>query len=192
MKIYKFISIVLICASPMVLMGQAKPENTDMTIMLDLSRPGEMHEILSQLIGTWRFQDKKLAFVKGTLTRNSIYNDRFFNVEITGGKLQLPIRSGMKEDNYHSFQLEGYDNVKKQFITISINNHIGSDIQEQTGNYDAAKKQLSYEWESSILPDKKMRNRRIITFVDGNHYIEEYFEFNKGTFEKVRELDYIK
>ncbi|HEY0272338.1 MAG TPA: DUF1579 family protein, partial [Chitinophaga sp.] len=109
-----------------------------------------------------------------------------------GGKLQLPVAAGMKEDNYRSFQLEGYDNVRKTFVTISVNNHIGSDIQEQTGSYDAARKQLSYEWDSELLPGKKTRNRRIITMVDATHYPEEYDEFRHGSFEKVRQLDYTR
>jgi hypothetical protein len=113
-----------------------------------------MHQVLKPLAGTWQFQDSKLAFVKGTLIRTSRY-DRFFDVEINGGKLQLPVATGFKEDNYRSFQLEGYDNVRKLFITISVNNHIGSDIQEQTGSFDEAKKNLFMNGIASYYPIKR-------------------------------------
>jgi len=42
----------------------------------------------------------------------------------------------MKEEPYQSMQLEGYDNPRKEFITTSVNNHIGSDVQYQVGRYD--------------------------------------------------------
>jgi hypothetical protein len=71
--------------------------NEQMTQMLDYSRPGDNHVLLNQLAGTWNFQDAKLSFVKGTLVRMPIYDGHFFNVEITGGKLQLPIADGKNE-----------------------------------------------------------------------------------------------
>lgn len=171
-------------------LAQEKTGNQDMDKMLELSRPGSMHQVLKQIAGAWKFQDKKLAFVKGTLVRTSRYDDRFFDVEITGGKLKLPVSGGMKEDSYRSFQLEGYDNARKTFVTISVNNHIGSDIQEQTGTYDPEKKQLSYEWESELLPGQKVRNRRVLTIVDADHYTEKYYAYRNNAFELIRELDY--
>ena len=100
--------------------------------MLDFSRPGSNHVLLGNLSGTWKFQDAKLSFVKGTLIRKSIYNGRFYTVEIKGGKLQVPVKDGkMKEENYQGMQIEGYDNGKMKFVVASINNHIGSDIEMQ-------------------------------------------------------------
>ena len=190
MKIIKLILLGSLSIQGLSAIAQAP--NTEMTKMLDLSRPNANHEALKQLAGTWQFHDAKLSFVKGTLVRSSKYDDRFFNVEITGGKLQVPVARGMKEGNYRGFELEGYDNVRKVFVTIAVNNHIGSDIQEETGTYDASKKQFTYEWESELLPGEKVKNRRVVTLIDANHYTEEYYEFQDSAFVKVRELDYNK
>lgn len=123
-----------------------------MAQLLDLSRPNTNHLHLSAIEGNWNFQDAKLAFVKGTLSRKPIYDGRFYMVEITGGRLPLPVADGkMKEDNYKSMQTEGYDNGRMEFVTSSINNHIGSDIQLQTGTYDSASKTFTYHWESELL-----------------------------------------
>lgn len=168
-------------------------QNSDMTKMLDYSRPGTAHELLGQLSGNWKFQDAKLAFVKGTLVRKAIFNGRFYSVEITGGKLQVPIAGGqMKEENYQCLQTEGFDNIRNKYFTTSVNNHIGTEIQYQSGSYDSAKKQLIYEWESETLPGKKIVNRRVITMTDNDHYTEEYFELQAGKLVKVRELDYTR
>lgn len=109
--------------------------------MLDYSRPGNLHAILDQLAGTWNFMDPKRPFIKGTLIRKPIYDGRFYTVEITGGKLPLPVRDGkMKDGNYQNLQIEGYDNPKAKFVTTSINNHIGSNIEMQIGSFDLEKK----------------------------------------------------
>ncbi|NCD71926.1 DUF1579 family protein [Mucilaginibacter agri] len=159
--------------------------------MLSLSAPGANHLLLAQLVGNWNFQDAKLAFVKGTLTRKAIYSGRFFLVELTGGKLSVPVANGqMKEDNYQSMQIEGYDNPRKKFVMTSINNHIGSDIQEQTGDYNPDKKQFTFIWDDLLTPGALVNNKRVLTVIDQDHYKEEYFEINNGKDIKVRELDY--
>ena len=81
---------------------------------------------------------------------------------------------------------------RKKFFTTFINNHIGSDIEFQSGTYNAAKKQWTYEWESELLPGDKTQNRRVVTITDSSHYTEEYFEIQNGKAVKVRELDYTR
>lgn len=166
-------------------------EDDGMSKLLDYSRPGANHKLLDPLAGKWHFQDAKLSFVKGTLTRKPIYNGRFYMVEITGGKLPVPVAGGkMKLDNYQEMHLEGYDNARKKFVATSINNHIGSDIQMQFGEYDPSKKAFIYTWSDLLTPGNPVDNKRVLRIVDANHYVEEYFEVKDGHATKVRELDY--
>jgi hypothetical protein len=159
--------------------------------LLDFSRPGNNHNILNKLTGTWNFKDPRLAFVKGTLIRKAIYNGRFYTVEVTGGKLPVPVADGkMKEEQYQSMQIEGYDNPKMKFVTTSINNHIGSDIQVQTGTYDLLTHTFTFDWEDELVPGMKNKNKRILKIIDDSHYIEEFYEQQNGKDVKVRELDY--
>lgn len=174
--------------------GQTGSDKKDtMAQLLDYSRPASYHALLGKLSGTWHFQDAKLLFVNGTLTRKPIYDGRFYAVEITGGRLQVPVADGkMKEDNYREQQLEGYDNGRAQFVTTSVNNHIGSDIEMQTGIYDAAKNSFTYYSESELIKGWKQKHKRILKIMDANHYSEEYYEEQNGTETKVRELDYTR
>jgi len=98
----------------------------------------------------------------------------------------------MKEENYRSGQIEGFDNGRMQFVTTSINNHIGSDMQWQTGTYDSASHIFTYFWQSELLRGNKVNNKRTLKVIDRNHYIEEYFEEKQGVYRKVRELDYTR
>jgi hypothetical protein len=173
--------------------GSAATKADTMSLLLDFSRPGFYHALLGPLAGTWAFQDAKLAFVKGTLTRKPIYDGRFYQVEIKGGRLQVPVADGkMKEDNYQQLQTEGYDNGRMQFVTSSINNHIGSDIEIQMGTYDATTKSFTYVWESELMPGLKRLNKRVVKIIDNDHYIEEYYEIRNGKAMKVRELDFAR
>lgn len=161
--------------------------------LLEFSRPGGNHALLGTLAGTWNFQDARLPFVKGILVRKPIYDGRFYTVEITGGKLQVPVAGGkMKDENYQGMQLEGYDNGRQQFVATSVNNHIGSDIEMQSGTYDVATKSFIYTWESELIPGMKKKNRRVLKVIDATHYSEEYFEDQNGKETKVRQLDYTR
>src|SRR5829696_4398759 len=74
--------------------------------MLDYSRPGKYHQLLADLVGSWRFTGSHFDWVDsvtskvavklfGTAVRKSFANGRFFIVEATtGGKIQLPIQNG--------------------------------------------------------------------------------------------------
>jgi hypothetical protein len=174
-------------------MAQAPKQADTFTQLLDYSRPRAAHAELAKLAGTWSFQDVELAFVKGTLVRTPIYNGRFYSVEMTGGKLPVPVADGkMKEEFYQSMQIEGFDNPKKKYIATFINNHIGSDIQMQTGSFDPAKQAFTYEWDDELIPGQIKKNRRVLTIIDASHYKEEFYEMQDKEFVKVRELDYTK
>ncbi|MCF0049305.1 DUF1579 domain-containing protein [Dyadobacter sp. LJ53] len=161
--------------------------------MLDYSGPSSNHAILGQLAGTWNFVDPKRPFIKGTLTRTPIYDGRFYTVEITGGKLPLPVGDGkMKDGNYLNLQIEGYDNPQAKFVTTSVNNHIGSNIEMQVGSYDKEKNAFTYEWETELVPGLKKANKRVLKIVDKQHYTEEYYELQNGNQVKIRELDFAK
>ncbi|PWS29663.1 DUF1579 family protein [Pedobacter paludis] len=194
MKKLKFICITAFLINSLIhfdLLAQKRDNPIDQ--MLANSHPGANHAQLDQLTGTWNFQDSKLVFVKGTLVRKPMYDGRFYMVEIIGGKLQLPVADGkMKEDRYQSLQIEGYDNVKSKFITISLNNHIGSDIQYQLGIYDANKKTFTYDWDSEMIKGEVKHNRRIITLIDGSHYTESFYELKSGQYINIRTLLYSK
>jgi hypothetical protein len=164
-----------------------------MNQLLDFSRPGPNHAVLAKIVGTWAFQDKNLPFVKGTAVRKPIYDGRFYVVEITGGKLQIPIANGqMRLENYQGMEIEGYDNVAKTFMTTSINNHIGSDIKNQRGSYDPTTNSFTYDWDTELSPGAKTKNRKVLTLLDEAHYTEVYYEEQSGTLEKVRDLTYTR
>jgi hypothetical protein len=200
MKISSFLKSIKVSVYFLALIGlstrsmaQVSKQPDPMDKLLDYSRPGKAHAELGKLAGTWSFQDAKLSFVKGTLVRKVIYNGRFYQVEMTGGKLPVPVADGkMKEEFYQSMQIEGFDNPRGKYFTTSINNHIGSDIQMQTGSFDTAKQAFTYEWEDELIPGQATKNRRVLTINDASHYTEVFYELHDNEYVKTRELDYVR
>ncbi|WP_114941758.1 DUF1579 family protein [Mucilaginibacter endophyticus] len=200
MKISTLLKSIYICVYSLALMGlsagaiaQAAAQPDGMDKLLDYSRPGMAHFQLAKLAGSWAFQDAKLSFVKGVLVRKPIYNGRFYQVEMTGGKLPVPVADGkMKDEFYQSMQIEGFDNARGKYFTTAINNHIGSDIQMQTGSFDPATHTFTYEWDDELIPGQTGKNRRVLTINDPNHYTEVFYELRDGNFVRTRELDYTR
>ncbi|HTI89080.1 MAG TPA: DUF1579 family protein [Puia sp.] len=168
-------------------------QNDEFKQLLAYSAPGKNHALIGTLSGSWTFQDQQRSFVKGTVLRKAMYEGRFYTVEVTGGKLQIPVADGkMKEANYQGMQIEGYDNAKMRFVTISLNNHIGSDLEMQMGTYDSTTRTFTYEGETELLPGTITKNRRTLKIIDNDHYTEEYFELKNDVATKTRELRYTR
>ncbi|NVM66877.1 hypothetical protein FHW88_005195 [Mucilaginibacter sp. SG538B] len=83
------------------------------------------------------------------------------------------------------------DNVRQKFVMTSINNHIESDIQFQTGTYDPTTQEFTFYGKSELIRGEVKKDKRILKIIDATHYSETYYEINDGKSEKVRELDFV-
>lgn len=168
---------------------------------LDYSHPGIYHAMLGELCGDWTYTGKhyagnanpdsnKVVFqFGGKLVRRSYASGRFFLVELTGGRLKVPVADGkMEETEFKSMETEGYDNVKKKFELAVINNHIGSDIQYSEGQYDAANRTIVYRSRVELVPGEVDEQEEDFIFQDKDHYRIEYFDLSRGGKIKVHEL----
>ena len=80
---------------------------------------------------------------KGTATRKSAMGGRYAVMDVTG-KMQMPGEDGkMKDMQFKGMAIEGYDNVKKKFVSSWIDN-MGTGIQFSEGTYDPATKTFTY------------------------------------------------
>ena len=195
----KILSITLIVLSAFITISTFAQNKNDSSA-IDYSHPGKYHQILAELSGEWAFQGKKFSGnpnpdsnkvtmeFSGSFVRRPFADGRFFFVELTGAKSQLPVQDGkMKEGNVQDMEIEGYDNVKRKFLFTFINNHIGSFIIYAEGNYDAASKTISYEYEVEPVPGQKIKFRKLLIIHDNDHYKVEYYAERNGKMVKTNE-----
>src|SRR5262249_1396972 len=128
---------------------------------------------------------------KGTATRKSAMGGRYFTMDVTG-KLQMPGADGkMKDMQFKGMAVEGYDNVKKKFVSSWIDN-MGNGIQFSEGQYAPASKTCTCTREIEMMPGMKTPVRKTLKAPDKDHMLLEWYENRGGQEKKTMEIAYTR
>lgn len=180
---------------------QPPPNEAEMmAMMMELAKPGENHKLLARGVGTWTFKVKfwmnpdpnaPPTESSGTSVVKEALGGRFFISE-HAGKMQMPGPDGKPTDvDFKGMSIEGYDNVKKKFISMWMDN-MGTGIMNAEGTYDPNKKAFTYHAEYEAIPGMKNKIREVITIVDNDHHTFEYFENRGGQEVRTMEIKYTR
>jgi hypothetical protein len=179
--------------------GQPNPQEM-MKQMMEMSKLNENHKLLADMNGSWNYSIKmwmnpdpnaKPQESKGTATRKSAMGGRYFTMDVTG-KLQMPGEDGkMKDMQFKGMALEGYDNVKKKFVSSWIDN-MGTGIQYSEGTYDPATKTFTFTSEMEMMPGMKTPVREVLKMTDKDHIMMEWYETHGGQEKKTMEIAYTR
>ena len=179
--------------------GQPDPQEM-MKQMMEMSKLNENHKLLADMNGNWNFAIKmwmspdpnaKAQESKGTATRKSAMGGRFVTMDVTG-KMQMPGEDGkMKDMQFKGMGIEGYDNVKKKFVSSWIDN-MGTGIQFSEGTYDPATKTFTFASEMEPTPGMKMPVREVLKMTDKDHMQMEWYETHGGQEKKTMEIAYTR
>ena len=179
--------------------GQPNPQEM-MKQMMEMSKLNENHKLLADMNGSWNYSIKmwmnpdpnaKPQESKGTATRKSVMNGRYVAMDVTG-KMQMPGEDGkMKDMQFKGMGVDGYDNVKKKFVSSWIDN-MGTGIQFSDGTYDPATKTLTYTSEIEMMPGMKTPVREVLKLTDKDHMMMEWYETRGGQEKKTMEIAYTR
>lgn len=179
--------------------GQPNPAEM-MKQMVEMSKLNENHKMLADMNGSWNYAIKmwmspdpnaKPQESKGTASRKSVMGGRYVMMDVTG-KMQMPDQTGkMKDMEFKGMGVEGYDNVKKKFVSSWIDN-MGTGIQFSDGTYDPATKTLTYTSEIEMMPGMKMPVREVLKLTDKDHMMLEWYETHGGQEKKTMEIAYTR
>ncbi|MEP7015017.1 MAG: DUF1579 domain-containing protein [Verrucomicrobiota bacterium] len=166
--------------------------------MMELSKLGENHKILAGLAGTWSYTVKmwmnpdpsaKPEESKGTATRKPTMDGRFFVLDVTG-KMEMPGPDGKKKEMiFKGMGIEGYDNVKKKFVSTWMDN-MGTGVMMSEGSYDPASKTFTYTGDYEAIPGMKTQIRETVKVTDKDHHTFEMYENRSGKEVKTVEINY--
>jgi len=180
--------------------GQPPNPQEMMKQMVEMSKLNENHKLLADMNGSWNYTIKmwmnpdpnaKPQESKGTATRKSAMGGRYFTMDVTG-KLQMPGEDGkMKDMQFKGMALEGYDNVKKKFVSSWIDN-MGTGIQYSEGTYDPASKTFTFSSEMEMMPGMKTPVREVLKMADKDHMMMEWYETHGGQEKKTMEIAYTR
>jgi hypothetical protein len=106
--------------------------------------------------------------------------------------MQMPGEDGkMKDMQFKGMAVEGYDNVKKKFVSSWIDS-MGTGIQGSEGTYDPASKTFTYTMEMEPMPGMKQQVREVIKVTDKDHMMLEWYENRGGQEKKTMEIAYTR
>ena len=97
----------------------------------------------------------------------------------------------MMDTPFVGMSIEGYDNVKKKFVSSWIDN-MGTGIMNSEGTYDPASKTLTYFAEYEPMPGMKTKTRQVLKLTDKDHRTLEFFEDRGGKEVKTMEIGYTR
>ena len=184
--------------SPATSATGAKPSAAEMQQMMELGKPSENHKLLAGMAGDWTYTVKVWmdptappTISTGTATRKMVMDGRFCIAEHSG-KFQLPGPDGKMTDmNFTGMAIEGYDNVKKKFVSSWVDN-MGTMILNTEGTYDSAAKTFTYNAAFEMMPGMSVKIREVIKVVDADHHNFEWYEDRGAGETKTMEINYTR
>jgi len=135
----------------------------------------------------WMSPDAAPSESTGTSLARAVMGGRYIVTDHTG-KMQTPGPDGKVMDmEFKGMAVEGYDNVKKKFVSSWIDN-MGTGIMNSQGTYDAGTKTFTYLAEYEPMPGMKTRMRQLIKVTDKDHRTMAFFE-DRGTGKEVKTME---
>jgi len=176
-----------------------KPGEADMmAMMMEMAKPGENHQRMQKLVGTWSYTSKwwmspdaPPSESSGTTVTRAVMDGRYLLSDHTG-KMQMPGPDGKPMDmEFKGMAIEGYDNAKKKYVASWIDN-MGTGIMNLEGTYDPATKTLTYLADYEPMPGMKTKIKEVVTRIDDDHHRLEFFENQGGKEVKTMQIDYAR
>jgi hypothetical protein len=167
-----------------------------MANMMALAQPGDAHKELSSMAGKWSYTVKwwmnpqsPPMESRGTTESKLIMGGRYL-ISNHKGKMEMPgAGGGMTNMVFEGMAIEGYDNVKKKYVSSWIDN-MGTGIENSEGTYDAATKTLTYMGSYEAMPGMVTKMKQVTKCIDNDHHTMEMFEIQGGKEVKTMEISY--
>jgi hypothetical protein len=134
--------------------------------------PGPMHEMLANKVGEWTAEvtmwmdpSQPPTTSEATTVCEAILGGRYFKSTHTGNMMGMP---------FEGFEISGYDNVKKKFFNVWIDN-MGTGIMMTEGSYDETSKTLTLTGQMADPMGTDMNVREVIKVIDKDHSTFEMY-----------------
>lgn len=151
--------------------------------------PGPMHELLARSVGEWKAEvtmwmdpNQPPTTSEATTVCESILGGRYFKSTHTGIMMGMP---------FEGYEISGYDNVKKKFFNVWLDN-MGTGIMLSEGLYDEASKTFTYSGTMTEPMGNDMMVHEVIKVIDNDNTIFEMYMDEGGKEMKTMEIKYTR
>jgi len=191
-KLFALLFVFLLAISTNVLLAQEEGEEMDPAMMKawqESMTPGPMHEMLASRVGTWKAEvtmwmdpSQPPTTSEATTVCESMLGGRYFKSTHSGMMMGMP---------FEGFEISGYDNVKKKFFNVWIDN-MGTGMMVSEGTYDEATKTLTYTGQMTEPMGTEMNVREVVKHTDNDHSTFEMYVDMGGKEVKNMEIKYTR
>ena len=191
-KLFALLFVFLFAISSNILLAQDEEMGMDPEMMKawqESMTPGPMHEMLASRVGEWKAEvtmwmdpTQPPETSEAKTVCESILGGRYFKSTHTGMMMGMP---------FEGFELNGYDNVKKKFFNVWIDN-MGTGIMVSEGTYDETSKILTFTGQMTDPMGTDMNVREVITASDNDHSTFEMYMDMDGKEMKTMEIKYTR
>ncbi|HEY6435953.1 MAG TPA: DUF1579 domain-containing protein [Ignavibacteriaceae bacterium] len=191
-KLFALLFVLLVANSTNLIFAQDEGEEMDPAMMKawqESMTPGPMHEMLASRVGTWKAEVKMWmdpsqppTTSEATTVCEAMLGGRYFKSTHTGMMMGMP---------FEGFEISGYDNVKKEFFNVWMDN-MGTGIMVSTGTYDEATKTLTFTGKMTEPMGKEMSVREVVKATDNDHSTFEMYMDMGGKEIKNMEINYTR
>jgi len=152
--------------------------------------PGWAHEMMATHVGEWKsvttfWMDPSAPpqTMEGTANNEMIMGGRYLKSMNSGVMMGMP---------FEGMSLEGYDNAKKEFTSVWIDN-LGTGTSISTGKYDKATNTITYTGNVyDPMQGMDVKIREVVKIIDKDHHkIEMYNQVNGKEF-KSMEIEFTR
>ncbi len=156
---------------------------------MEYMTPGKMHEHFKSQVGSWTYistfwmepNSKTPMVTEGTSEITTIFGGRYLKMTYKGEMMGMPFKG---------FGLTGYDNAKKVYESIWIDN-MGTGIMFMSGNYKDGK-MILIGTSVDPLTKKDVTVKEVNTDIDQNHFKFEMFMVTDEGEVKTMQIDYTR
>ena len=191
-NLFVLLFVLLIGISSNNLFAQDEEAGMDPAMMQawqESMTPGPMHELLANRVGKWTAEVKMWmdpsqppTTSQATTVCEPMLGGRYFKSVHTGDMMGMP---------FEGFEISGYDNVKKEFFTIWMDN-MGTGIMVSTGSYDEASGTFTFTGQMTEPMGTEMNVREVIKVIDNDHSTFEMYVDMGGQEVKNMEINYTR
>ncbi len=185
----KVLVLILFILSSFLAFAQEQPDADMMKAWQAYMTPGEMHQMMGQIVGEWNtsitmWMDPSAEPTKstGTSVFKAILDGRYFQGEHHATFMNMPMTG---------YEISGYDNAKKKFFSTWIDN-FGTGILYLEGTYDPETKTVTYTGKSTDPMGVESNVKETIKYVDKDNVYIEMFMINEGNEFKTMELNFTR
>lgn len=153
----------------------------------EYSTPGEAHEVLGKMVGTWDVEveswmtpDAPVQKSQGKSEVKWILGERFVAQEYRGEMMGQP---------FEGLGFTGYNNMEQEYTSIWMDN-MGTGVMSGTGLYDSETNSIAEKGTHTcpMTQEGQRKHWSITTFVDDNTHTYEMFSLDPSSGEKYRNM----